>query len=84
MLFVKNNYWCRLLFAVLLMSMLSGASAAILEEVIVTAQKREQSLEDVPISISVIEGENLQNYRLDNMFDPGKFRSWYGIFPSPR
>ena len=70
MLFVKNN---RLLFAVLLMSMLSGVSAAILEEVIVTAQKREQSLEDVPISISVIEGENLQNYRLDNMFDLANF-----------
>ncbi|MGB2286938.1 MAG: TonB-dependent receptor, partial [Porticoccaceae bacterium] len=30
-----------------------------LEEVIVTAQKREQSLQDVPISISVITSENL-------------------------
>ena len=30
-----------------------------LEEVIVTAQKREQSLQDVPISMSVITSENL-------------------------
>ena len=30
-----------------------------LEEVMVTAQKREQSLQDVPISISVLTAENL-------------------------
>ena len=37
----------------------SGASDAI-EEIIVTARKREESLQDVPISISVTTGEYIQ------------------------
>lgn len=35
-------------------------SAAVLEEVIVTAQKRTQSLQDVPISVSAVSGEKIQ------------------------
>lgn len=31
----------------------------VFEEIIVTAQKREQSLQDVPISVSVVSGEKL-------------------------
>ena len=37
------------------------AVAQKLEEVIVTAQKREQSLSDVPISMSAISGELIQD-----------------------
>lgn len=42
----------------------SGAIAQdlALEEVLVTAQKREQSLEDVPISVSVISGQLVEEY----------------------
>ncbi len=36
-----------------------GAEHAVLEEIVVTAQKREQSLADVPISINVVGGEKL-------------------------
>jgi outer membrane receptor protein involved in Fe transport len=43
--------------------------AQMLEEVVVTAQKREQTLKDVPISISAITGERLQNRSVDNMND---------------
>ena len=43
----------------MLVSTVSGAQA-VLEEVVVTAQKREQSIQDVPISITAISGENLQ------------------------
>jgi iron complex outermembrane receptor protein len=36
------------------------ASAQLLEEVIVTAQKREQSLQDVGIAVSAFNGEQIQ------------------------
>ena len=39
----------------------SGAYAAQLEEVIVTAQKRAQSLQDVPISMTAVSGERLED-----------------------
>ena len=32
-----------------------------IEEVVVTAQKREQSLQDVPISITALSGERIQD-----------------------
>ena len=37
----------------------SGAYAAQLEEVIVTAQKRAESLQDVPISMTALSGEKI-------------------------
>lgn len=38
-----------------------------LEEIVVTAQKREQRLQDVPISISVLRGENLDKTTAESM-----------------
>ena len=35
---------------------------AVLEEIVVTAQKREQSLQDVPIAVSVITGDLVRDY----------------------
>ena len=35
-----------------------------LEEIVVTAQKREQSLQDVPISLSVVDGERLSDFSI--------------------
>ncbi|MGV0034188.1 MAG: TonB-dependent receptor [Candidatus Azotimanducaceae bacterium WSBS_2022_MAG_OTU7] len=40
---------------------------AALEEIVVTAQKREQSLRDVPISISVTSGETLENLSIGSL-----------------
>ncbi|TWO78697.1 hypothetical protein, partial [Denitratisoma oestradiolicum] len=37
----------------------SGAGSAVLEEVVVTAQKRQERLQDVPISITAISGAQL-------------------------
>ena len=34
----------------------------VLEEVVVTAQKREQSLQDVPASVSVMSGDSISEY----------------------
>ena len=45
----------------------------LLEEIIVTAQKREQSLEEVPISISVMPGEQLQAQGFNNLEEIATF-----------
>jgi iron complex outermembrane receptor protein len=58
--------------AVLLASGLSaGPALAQLEEVIVTAQKRAQSLQDIPIAISAYNAENIEAMGLINAQDVG-------------
>lgn len=42
---------------------------AALEEIVVTAQKRNQNLEDVPISISVVSGDKISKQNLISLFD---------------
>ena len=44
-----------------------NANAATLEEVIVTAQKREQSLQDVPISVQVVSGRDMAARNLNEV-----------------
>ena len=43
------------------------ANAQMLEEVVVTAQKREQTLKDVPISISAVSGKTIENRSIDDL-----------------
>ena len=43
------------------------SQAQMLEEVIVTAQKRSESLQDVPISVSAIQGDKLEEAGIANM-----------------
>ena len=66
----NNKPASRLLFgavgvAVALSGLYAGAAGAqggiVLDEVIVTAQKREQTLEDVPASVSTISGETVRD-----------------------
>ena len=38
-----------------------------LEEIVVTAQIREQSLQDVPISVSALSGESIEDRSVDNL-----------------
>ena len=45
---------------------LVSAQSSLLEEVIVTAQKREQSMQDVPISITAFSGNQLQDLGIVN------------------
>ena len=45
----------------------SATTFAQLEEVLVSAQKREQSLQDVPISVSAIAGEDIADRSVDNL-----------------
>ena len=46
-----------------------ASAQAMLEEVIVTAQKREQSLQDVPVAVTAFTGEMLEKSGVKDMFD---------------
>jgi outer membrane receptor protein involved in Fe transport len=43
--------------------------AFVLEEIIVTAQKREENIQDVPIAVSAFSGDALEERRLDGAYD---------------
>jgi len=45
----------------------SYAEQAVLEEIVVTAQKREQSIQDVPIAITALDGRELENHGAVNL-----------------
>jgi iron complex outermembrane receptor protein len=49
------------------------AQAAQIEEITVTAQKRSQNLNDVPISISAFSGEQLSDFRMTSAEDMAQF-----------
>lgn len=49
----------------------STATESGLEEVIVTAQRREESLQDVPVSVSVLSAEALVERQISNAYDLG-------------
>ncbi|MFC6635810.1 TonB-dependent receptor [Microbulbifer taiwanensis] len=48
------------------------AYAAEIEEVVVTAQKRAENLQDVPIAISAVTGDNIKAMGVKNLTDLGK------------
>jgi len=47
---------------------LTTAVAATLEEIVVTAQKRTESVQDVPLTVTAISGETLNDFGVDNLF----------------
>lgn len=49
--------------------MSASESSLMLEEVIVTAEKRQQSLQDVPISIAVLNADALEKFNIDELED---------------
>jgi iron complex outermembrane recepter protein len=63
---------------------LAGAEPEVIDEVIVTAQKREERLSDVPISISVVGGEALDSSSFSGVTEvlnnvPGVAVTGYGV-----
>ncbi|MFA0812129.1 TonB-dependent receptor [Microbulbifer epialgicus] len=51
----------------------SNVYAAEIEEVVVTAQKRAENLQEVPIAISAFTGENIKESGVKNLTDLGKY-----------
>lgn len=56
-----------LVCSLLAVSQLGHTQSTVLEEVVVSARKKAESLQDVPISINVISGEDIQNQGLGDM-----------------
>ena len=50
-----------------------------LEEIIVTAQKRAQSVQDVPIAITALSGEGLANKGIENILDLGQVTPSFNV-----
>lgn len=50
-------------------SAIIGATEGALEEVVVTAQKREQNLQVVPVAVTAFSGEELRNSGVQDMFE---------------
>ncbi|WOX05649.1 TonB-dependent receptor [Microbulbifer pacificus] len=72
----KNRFFTlsTLSAAIAVSTALSGAaSAAEIEEVVVTAQKRAENLQDVPIAISAFTGDSMKAMGVQNLTDLGKF-----------
>ncbi len=57
------------IYVIVIAAMLQSASAAELEEVIVTAVKRDTSLQEVPLSVVAITGESLESAGIEDFDD---------------
>ena len=67
---LKNSIFAAAVFPVCLPgSVMSQNERMALEEVIVSAQRRQQSLQDVPISISAFDSRDINTYRISNLVD---------------
>ncbi len=63
----------RLLLVALLAPVLAGADERLIEEVVVTATKREQGAYEVPAALSVLQGHELAERGIGDLVDVGKF-----------
>lgn len=68
----SNHQSWKCLTLVAAMSFWSAPAIALLEEVIVTAQKRAESVQDVPISIQAFSGDQLEKMRVSKASDVTK------------
>lgn len=73
-LFSKNKFCAAagracVVAPIVLLAVTVQAGAYSLEEVVVTAQHREQSLQDVPVSVSAISGEKMKDAGINRMED---------------
>jgi len=65
----------RLIIKIVLVGLLCSASAAFaqIEEIVVTAQKRVESVQDIPLSITALTGDELDNKGLYGMEDVARY-----------
>ena len=71
-----SSRFYRPLFSMLAIALFAAAPAAVtgqeesrLVELVVTAQKREQSLQDIPVAVTAVAGEQLVEYGITDVFD---------------
>ena len=77
-------------FTIALLSVLlmAGAGSAIaqdslqIEEIVVTAQKREQSLQDVPVSVTAIDAETIERFGFESTGDIARLSSSFTVIES--
>lgn len=66
----RNNPHCKPLIPLLAVALCAGAAhAQLLEEVVVTAQKIEQSAQDVGLTMSIFSGDDLEQQRIFSLDD---------------
>ena len=68
-----RNLTLALLSSTLCLQVAPAVSQSKLEEVVVTAQKREQNLQDVPIAVTAFTGEQMNAFGVQNSFDIATF-----------
>ena len=62
---------------------ISAPAFAQLDEIVVTAQKKEENLQDVPIAIAAFDIEALERNRIEGIEDLGKFTPGVYVTPNP-
>lgn len=70
---MKTSFCPHLALATALLMPPSAMAQSMLEEIVVTAQKRTQNVLDVPISISVFTSDNVEQLSARNLTDLGRF-----------
>ena len=60
------------------------AYAQVLEEVLVVAQKREQTAQEVPLTVAVIDGEALRQFAINNTTDLARSVPGLVLEPAPQ
>ncbi|BFM15105.1 TonB-dependent receptor [Maricurvus nonylphenolicus] len=90
-MYSKQMYKRSALYSAIALASSLGCSQAIaaaeefsLEEIIVTAQKREQSVQDIPLTVSVVGGESLEKFSITNATDLAKSVPGLSIAPAPQ
>ncbi|MGI9287079.1 MAG: TonB-dependent receptor, partial [Pseudomonadales bacterium] len=61
----------------------TSAETLVLEEVVVTAQKRTESLQDVPIAVTAVSGEKIAEAGIQGMEDLSSYVPNFNLFISP-
>ncbi|MFT5710933.1 MAG: iron complex outermembrane receptor protein [Halioglobus sp.] len=70
---IKKRYIASLTLLTSMSPMYTANAASILEEIVVTAQKREQNLQDVPIAITSFSGAQMNAMGVQDSFDIAAF-----------
>jgi iron complex outermembrane recepter protein len=60
-MFTRNGLAAAVALSAAVLTSTASAQGFVLEEIVVTAQKRAQSLQDVPISVAAVSGEQISN-----------------------